>query len=260
MNLKAHFKDQNHDTDLVIINSGTYDNGATFSFELDGIRFVSECGTLRDFQLADPVCFEEAKNKFHILRWGGNEKSDGALNYTYVLQRFEMRVEFPIVLFDKHAEKNVDGILYFAYELLEGGPGAAKVMDGSEVVYIDGCKVLAFGVNVGDKNYECDYKTEYFETSMNELSGKMQDDYHMLCCFTCQYSDYSPFGNMEFGDMQCYKDHKDEYLSIKTKDGFIERLGNLAGIRKQEISYCDEFRLRNICDGYRGFVDGIEEL
>ncbi len=75
-----------------------------------------------------------------------------------------------------------------------------------------------------------------------------------MCCLTCQYSDYSPYGNDGFGYMLCYKNHKNEYLKVNDKDSFFEYVEDLDFEFEYETNLCKEFAPRILCEGYRGYV------
>ena len=74
---------------------------------------------------------------------------------------------------------------------------------------------------------------------------------------TCQYSDYSPYGNDDYGTMLCYKKHKSEYLKVNDKYSYFEYLEGVECEVRQETYLCDEYEKRNQCEGYQGFVEQV---
>ena len=82
----AHYKDERHDTDIVIRNTEEEYGTNPLSFEIDGIAFH---GTgLGDFRLVDEESYENVKEQFHILKWGGRNEEYGLTQpYGYDLQR-----------------------------------------------------------------------------------------------------------------------------------------------------------------------------
>ena len=85
--IKAHYKDSNYEQDVIItdLENRTY----SLSFELDGIRFIGIW--FSSFILADTAQFEEAKEKFKIVKHG---PYDG--NYVYALQRYNICASIPV--------------------------------------------------------------------------------------------------------------------------------------------------------------------
>ena len=105
--------------------------------------------------------------------------------------------------------------------------------------------------------YKADRPTTYFEQALLQICKKCGREYLLRCCFTCQYSDYSPYGCDDFGSMLCYREHKAVYLTVNDKAGYFDRLEGLDCEIEQETSVCGEFEERTRCEGYRGMVDGI---
>ena len=77
----------------------------------------------------------------------------------------------------------------------------------------------------------------------------------MKCCFTCHWSDYSPYGNSDFGTMMCYRKHKEEYSKVNGKETYFKYADNLDFESKQEIYICSEYEPRIHFSGYRGFLE-----
>ena len=69
-------------------------------------------------------------------------------------------------------------------------------------------------------------------------------------CFGCRFSDYSYLGSPEFGAMLCFKNQKDKYVKVKTKDEYmdLDREDRVT----QEIFVCNEYEIRGNVVGYRG--------
>lgn len=91
----------------------------------------------------------------------------------------------------------------------------------------------------------------WFEDELNEIQKQLPEGDYMKVCINCAYSDYSPYGHGTFGGMMCFKNVKEEYLKVKTKDEFWSVHDNFDKL-VQETYYCDEFELRKPGTGYRG--------
>ena len=253
---KAHYRDALHDTAVEIINTEEDYNTEPLSFTLDNITF---CGTsLNDFHLKDEVQYGEASKKFSLLKWGGHD-SKFTSPYLYDLQRYELEVEIPINVFRKRDGCIIAGVLFLSFKYIE--PDMSKLhssrwCDGIRV-YCDDVIVQEFSLSVDGMSYKSSEKTLWFEAALKDICKQIKDGYYIKCCFTCQYSDYSPYGSDDYGLMLCFCRHKDDCLKVNSKDDFFSFLEGKDYDGWQETYLCEHYCLRNKASGYRGFVDGI---
>ena len=124
-------------------------------------------------------------------------------------------------------------------------------------VYRDDVIVREFSLSIDGVCYKSSKRTLYFEAALNDICGQIKDDYYIKCCFTCQYSDYSPYGNDDYGLMLCFCRHKDDCLRVNNKDDFFSFLEGKDFDGRQETYLCEQYCPRNRAGGYRGFVDGV---
>ncbi len=114
---------------------------------------------------------------------------------------------------------------------------------------------LAIALAYKDQQFKSARTFGYFEQALLDLGARLPANVELKSCFTCQYSDYSPFGNGLFGDMLCFRKHKQDYLTIKNKLDLLEFL-DLHPISQeqntQETGLCREFSKRRTGTGYRG--------
>ena len=253
---KAHYKDKYHDTFVDIINTECDSTKNPLSFTLDKIKFIGR--SLDDFQLADETKYDEAKEKFCIFKAGGFNVGDTLIPYWYELQRYILDIEIPVKAFRKRDNCEVQGKICISYEYAEheAGKSGVKSYCDDKLVYHDDLKVSYFSLHIEQKVYNSAEKTIYFETALYDVCKQIAQDYYLKCCFTCQYSDYSPYGNDSYGCMLCYCRHKEDYLKVNNKYDYFDYLDDDYDVR-QETYYCEQFDFRNKCSGYRGFVDGI---
>ena len=253
---KAHYRDALHDTAVEIINTEEDYNTEPLSFTLDNITF---CGTsLNDFHLKDEVQYGEASKKFSLLKWGGHD-SKFTSPYLYDLQRYELEVEIPINVFRKRDGCIIAGVLFLSFKYIE--PDMSKLhssrwCDGIRV-YCDDVIVQEFSLSVDGMSYKSSEKTLWFEAALKDICKQIKDGYYIKCCFTCQYSDYSPYGSDDYGLMLCFCRHKSDCLKVNSKDDFFTFLEGKDYDGRQETYLCEHYCLRNKASGYRGFVDGI---
>ncbi len=254
---KVHYKDADHDADILVANTEGEWSSDPLSFELDGIRF---CGPgLDSFEPADKKRYEEAAPKFKIFKYGGGRLS---AHYGYWLQGYAMNAEIPVKLVRKEDRCEVDGIIRLSFEFREHDPNEIQVrfhLDG-ERVYPDDVWVNEFSLMVDGRIYQSREKTTYFDLALSDISEKMSDKYFFKSCYTCQYSDYSPFGHDNFGNMLCYRKHKEDCLKVDSKADFFEFLEVKENTARQETYLCDEYEPRVHTGGYRGYVKGVEKL
>ena len=78
-----------------------------------------------------------------------------------------------------------------------------------------------------------------------------RDGGHLRACVCCAFSDYSPYGHGLFGGMACFRDVKEAYRRVSTKQALFELWPRLSGY-VQETHLCPEFELRRPGAGYRG--------
>ena len=79
-----------------------------------------------------------------------------------------------------------------------------------------------------------------------EITFKLKFKY-VKCCINCKYSEFSPFGNQEYGDLMCIKNCKSEwenigYTGLKETENW-KYLKNR--ITTQEAFWCKDFKLRD---------------
>ncbi|MEY8522156.1 DUF6304 family protein [Lachnospiraceae bacterium 38-10] len=255
---KAHYKDALHDTDIEIVNTEEDYRTEPLSFILDNITF---CGTSPgDFHLADETQYGEARDKFSLLKWGGySSKYNINFPCLYDLQRYELEVEIPIKVFRKKDKSLVEGVLFLAFQSTEADRTKSHsiTMCDDVRVYRDDVIVREFSLSIDGVCYKSSKRTLYFEAALNDICGQIKDDYYIKCCFTCQYSDYSPYGNDDYGLMLCFCRHKDDCLRVNNKDDFFSFLEGKDFDGRQETYLCEQYCPRNRAGGYRGFVDGV---
>lgn len=255
---KAHYRDALHDTDIEIINTEEDYKTDPLSFTLDNITF---CGTrLNDFHLADEAQYEEASRKFSLLKWGGySSRFHITSPYQYDLQGYDLEVEIPISVFRKSDKRLITGVLFLSFKYVESDmskPHCIQMCDDLRV-YADDVIVREFSLSIDGMCHKSAEKTLYFENALNDICRQIKNDYYIRCCFTCQYSDYSPFGNEDYGIMLCFCRHKEDCLKVNSKNDFFSFLGGKDFDGRQETYLCEHYCPRNKASGYRGFVDGI---
>lgn len=91
----------------------------------------------------------------------------------------------------------------------------------------------------------------WFEDELLEIQKLLPNDVFMKACINCAYSDYSPYGHGLFGWMMCFRNLKQEYLQVKSKDDFF-RIQEQFDRLVQETYLCNEFERRKMQTGYRG--------
>lgn len=180
--------------------------------------------------------------------------------YQYNLQGYELEVEIPIKVFRKRDKRLITGVLFLSFKYTEpdmSKPHSIWMCDDIRV-YPDDVIVQEFSLLIDGMRYKSAEKTLCFEDALNDFCKKIKDDYYIKSCFTCQYSDYSPYGNDDYGTMLCFCRHKEECLKVNSKDDFFSFLGGNDDFdARQETYLCEHYCLRDKASGYRGFVDGI---
>lgn len=252
---KAHYRDKNHDVLIDIINTEGEYSSDPLSFTFDGITFKGS--TIADFQVsADDA--EKASEKFSIMKAGGFSLGDSEVPYWYTLQRYSLDAEIPVVVVRRSDNCVLQGMIRVSFGYVEHDQSKiqGRYYCDDERVYHDDAIVDEFSLSVDGKKFDSSLKTLYFESALTDLQKQISPEYYLKCCFTCQYSDYSPYGCDDYGCMLCYRKQKESYLKVNTKDEYFEYLTDDYEVR-QETFLCDEYEPRTRCGGYRGYVDGV---
>lgn len=112
--------------------------------------------------------------------------------------------------------------------------------------------IIDFSINPHQMNFIFKGKTYNFEKPNFEFGlssefTKSLNIKYVKCCINCEFSEYSPFGKQEYGDMMCFKKCKEEWTKINyngLKDPeSLKKLNNR--ITTQEAYCCEEFKLKD---------------
>ncbi len=251
---KAHYNDAEHDLDIEIINNENPTLPYTLSFTIDGVEFVGTSPA--DFELSQPEKYDFESGIFNFLKHGGHRYC-GTFHYT--LQRYSMSIKIPFPVTDRKFGETIDSYIDFEYsyrERNENDRNNVRYLCGEEYVYHDVQEVKHFSLVINEKEvYGSECKSLWFEDNLLKIYRQIKDKYDVKCCFTCQYSDYSPYGSDDFGTMLCYRKHKSEYLKVNDKDTYFKYAGGLEYEQMQETQLCSDYEPRCKCEGYRGFIE-----
>lgn len=253
---KAHYQDSFHDTIIDILNTEQDSRTNPLSFTLDGVKF--EGRSLDYFSLADDKQYPEAKDKFCILKSGGYSIGNHEVPYFYELQGYALDLEIPLKVIRKQDNSEIQGMLHIAFTYTEHDmqKSQARIFCDDIQVYHDDMHVSDFTLCIDGKYYNSTQRASEleFEFPLQDICQQIAQEYYLKCCFTCQYSDYSPYGNDTYGCMLCYCRHKEDCLKVNSKDDFFEYLEGKDFDVRQETYLCSEYAPRNQAEGYRGFV------
>lgn len=89
------------------------------------------------------------------------------------------------------------------------------------------------------------------ERALLDLQRQLPDGTRLLACITCAFSDYFPAGTGFIGAMACFRDHKDAYRTVNSKQGIFDLWDKRSGF-VQETFHCPDFEQRRPGAGYRG--------
>ena len=252
---KAHYKDEFHDEDILIANeeADKFDN---LTFTIDGITFLG--GDISSFDLKDSEQVGMAQQRFSLLKWGGTmSEINHTSPYGYTLQRYALNMQIPIQVFRTADGSGIEGVLHVGYRYVPHNMEKVQIRFycDDRRVWPDDLEVTDFRLCVDGEEFSVSCEDLWFESNLQELIRLMAPEYRLKCCFTCQWSDYSPYGSDDFGTMLCYRAHKKEYLRVNTKNDYFEHLEELPAEQRQETYVCPDFAVRDQCEGYRGFVE-----
>jgi len=150
--------------------------------------------------------------------------------------RLEFEVQVPVVIQDRILEGN----LSIRLDLVGNGTDKAGGREELQLeLVVDGHLFKSCG------------KHGWFEDELHEIIGALPEGMYIRSCFNCAFSDYSPAGFGLFGQMACFRNTKQEYLSLKGKAAYFELQDKIAEF-VQETYLCSEFEKRLPGTGYRG--------
>ena len=150
--------------------------------------------------------------------------------------RIECRIPIPI---RDHGTQSRGTLLV---DLILGVPTANRGLDREDFRLV---------LEYDNERFSGSGQSGWFEDELLEIQRQLPDDVFMRACINCLYSDYSPYGHGLFGYMMCFRNLKQEYLKVTTKDEFWsvhDRYDRLV----QETYLCPEFERRVPGTGYRG--------
>lgn len=146
-------------------------------------------------------------------------------------------VEKPVTIMERSTSLSYEGVIEIEYDLTEADLECVK-----------------FSLRFGGKCFCADRPDTCFESSLLQICSKCGNDFLLKCCFTCQWSDYSPAGNDDYGGMACYRNHKEIYRTVNSKDDYFEKLDGLSDGARGETKICHEYQERLLGFGYRGML------
>lgn len=188
----------------------------TLTLNVEGVKFES-----RHFDDFSPVTDQKLPSRFR-------------LNHFNELTNCSLLCRIPIIAVRQHT--NIPETLVVNIHL------DATEKDYKTHIYfslvLEGKKI-----NIGE--------TQHFESAFEILKSKLPDNVYLKCCYNCLYADYSFAGSAIFGTMFCFKNVREKYLAVETKDDYME-IFNLHDRSVQEIYLCDSFEPRSKDTGYRG--------
>ena len=177
-----------------------------------------------------------------VFRGASLDELHSADDAQHSLRDFSLEAEIPVKVFRRRDEVLLEGTLFAAFQ-----------KSGDDVT------VNEFSLLTDGKRYKSARRTLCFELTLIDICRQIKEEYYIKCCFTCQYSDYSPYGSADYGFMLCFRRHKEDCLRVNSKDDFFAFLDGKDFDGRQETYLCGQYSLRNKAGGYRGFVDGAED-
>ena len=99
--------------------------------------------------------------------------------------------------------------------------------------------------------YEGSGLSGFFELELQSIMAQLAHDLSLRCCLTCQFSDYSPYGQGLFGGLMCFESIKQEYLKVDSRQSFWA-VHDRFDRHVQETYLCPAYHPRTPGTGYRG--------
>jgi len=105
---------------------------------------------------------------------------------------------------------------------------------------------------IGDRLFRSSGTSGDFEGELLDLQQQLPKDTWMKACINCAFSDYAVDRHATFGNMMCFRNNKQAYLSVRDKFDYLHTAmpGEIPTV--QETFLCLEFERRRPGTGYRG--------
>lgn len=149
---------------------------------------------------------------------------------------FNLEIPMPIVT----KESDLQGMLYVTLEL--GSPTENGGISHER---------LRLELSYANERVVSSSVSGLFEDELLDIQRRLPEGVFIKACINCLYSDYSPYGHGLFGYMMCFRNIKDEYLRVKSKEDFWAVHGREERL-VQETYLCPDFARRLPGTGYRG--------
>ena len=154
------------------------------------------------------------------------------------LYQYELEFEIPVLVMK-------------SFQLLQGILKIHLDLEGVETNRAGGREDLLLVLHVNEQQFKSCGKHGWFDDELQEIVNAMPQDMHMKTCYGCAFSDYSPAGFGLFGELACFRNTKQEYLSLNGKAAYL-KLHDKVTEFVQETYLCPEFEKRISGTGYRG--------
>lgn len=209
---KAHYQDRQHDLDCIIENMYEADSAEQpLRLCVDGVAFY---GTgLDDWELSDTeddASIGSIMERFSLIKYGSKEKG-----YHYWLQSYRLRVMIPASVFSVTGQDEIPSELDIIY--------SNENRKHTRVIYrLDGEQIWpaeticeSFALVIDGRCFEASHPSEIFESSLLSICGQIAGTYYLHNCFGCLYSDYSPYGQGNLGNLCCFVKNKDSVQQVR---------------------------------------------
>jgi hypothetical protein len=97
-------------------------------------------------------------------------------------------------------------------------------------------------IQIGEELFSIINTFTDFENMILELQKSLPKNYKIETCFFCRFSTYNIYGNDDYGELICLKNHKTEFLKVTDKFSLLDLLTPIENMEfVNETDYCDEF-------------------
>lgn len=110
----------------------------------------------------------------------------------------EITIPFPVINIKTNKTENSFLRIKYACEQPKENEKSVRYILDDEVIFGDIYKRYDFSLHINQEVYQNNHSLFfYFEDDLTNIYRKIKNKYMMKCCFTCQWSDYSPYGNSD---------------------------------------------------------------
>lgn len=198
-----------------------YNDGKDLRMNLRGVDLI---GSELDWRFPEGAPESMIRKKFNIFQ---GYLCSYSLDFGIPIQLVEAGKTHQVIL-SVHSEYG---------QRVEGSCGPGNYYQEHEILQLE--------LIINNQSFITSGRSHYntFDEQLTELKTLIPQNVLLNICWSCAYSDYFIYGSGVFGHMACFREVKDDYLKVTTKQELV-RIWEKRTEYVPEIHCCSEFQKR----------------